>query len=146
MLNTLPRLSRQAKRGIDGGPKSGRSTLASDSPSWTPSIPEVVISRYVSLLILNHVMYIGSLVDTEKKTKSSAVAKYHQYVNLFSCYRILADNTQLNIRQIFLALAHRPRTLLRRISLITNGASQSSIKFGQRGRPRLSVLLLGRIP
>jgi hypothetical protein len=93
---------------------------------------------------------LGVLVDTEKTTKSSAVDKYHQSVSLSfcrSCYRILADdNTQLNTRPIFSALAHPPRTLLRRISLITNGASQSSIKFGQRGRPRLSVLLLGRIP
>lgn len=93
---------------------------------------------------------LGLLVDTATKTKSSAAAKYHQSVSLSfcrSCYRIFADDdAQLNIRPIFLALAHPPRTLLRRISLITNGASQSSIKFGQRGRPRLSVLLLGRIP
>lgn len=148
MLNTLPRLSRQTKRSIDGGSKSHRSTFTSDSPSWTPSIPEVVVSRYVSLLLLG-VSRTSGLVGTAKTTKFSAVGKYRQSVSLFfcvSCYRILTDNAQRNIRPISLALAHLPPTLLRRISLITNGACQSSIKFGLRGRPRPSALLAGLIP
>jgi len=38
-------LSRQMKRSIDSGQRSHRSTPANDSPSWTPSIPEVIVSR-----------------------------------------------------------------------------------------------------
>ena len=56
------------------------------------------------------------------------------------------DDAKHNIRPIFLALAHLPPTLLRRISLITNGAYQSSIKFGLGGHLRLPVLPVGLIP
>lgn len=45
-----------------------------------------------------------------------------------------------------MALVHLLPTLLRRISLITNGACQSSIKFGLGGNLRVSVLPVGLIP
>jgi hypothetical protein len=84
VLNTLPRLSRQMKRSIDGGLKGHRSTFVSDSPSWTPSIPEVVVSRYVSLVFPVMSCTSGLLVGTVKKMKSSAVAKRHLSVSLSS--------------------------------------------------------------
>ncbi len=82
------------KRSTDGGQRSHRSTLVNDSLLWSPTIPEVIVSRYVSLLFPVVSCILELLLGTAK-TKYSVVVRHHPSVSLsscLSCYRVLADD------------------------------------------------------
>jgi hypothetical protein len=61
--NTVLRLSRQMKRGIDAGLKSHRLVHVNDDPSWcrdNSSVPHVVVSRCGLTAVSSYVISIGT--------------------------------------------------------------------------------------
>lgn len=62
--DAVSRLSRQMKRSLDAGLKGHRPVLISDSPSWyrdsSPSIPRVIVSRWVFTVVSGGVIRTGT--------------------------------------------------------------------------------------
>jgi hypothetical protein len=107
------------------------------------------VSRYISLLFLvvSCTYELLSFRDGEEEEILSSGQISPICKPLFLPFLFVADDDAQRITSpTFLVLAHLPPTLLRRTSLITNGACQSLIKTALGGHLRLSVLPVGLIP
>lgn len=82
------------KRSLDAGLKGHRPVLVTDSPSWnrySPSIPQVVVSRHGPTVISSCVMLIRICRDGEEEEILSSGQVSPICKALFSSYKILVD-------------------------------------------------------